>query len=338
MEPSEQGGLRHQFHHVNDLAPTIYDVIGVTPPTTYHGYEQMPITGTSLRYTFSEPDAPSQKKVQYFEMVGHRAIYCDGWKAVTRHEPGTSFDDDRWELYHVDVDRSECHDLAAEEPERLKELIALWWEEAEEHHVLPLDDRGLELFGARFKDRSAHPLSRKYTYLPPISPMPAQAGAPIGGRSWDLDAWATLDEGQGGVIYASGTENSGLSIFVQHGRLIFDYNVFNEHLVLESSTLVPTGDVHLRVIFRRTGRGGTVALEINGAPAGEMALPFVMRTLSSVGPSVGFDAGSAVSDRYVAPFTFEGRLERVEIQLVTPRRDQEHDVRESEARAIMGRQ
>ncbi len=106
------GGLRRQFHHVSDIAPTIYDAIGVTPPDMLRGYEQMPVTGTSLAYSFDAPGEPSHKRVQYFEMMGHRAIYADGWKAVTRHQSGTSFDDDHWELYHVDQDASECKDLA----------------------------------------------------------------------------------------------------------------------------------------------------------------------------------------------------------------------------------
>ncbi|MFM7126667.1 MAG: arylsulfatase, partial [Actinomycetota bacterium] len=100
-------GRRDQFHHVNDLVPTMYEIIGITPPVVYRGYEQMPVSGTSLAYTFDHPDAPSRKEVQYFEMGGHRAIYHLGWKAVTRHQPRTSFDDDKWELYHVAVDRSE---------------------------------------------------------------------------------------------------------------------------------------------------------------------------------------------------------------------------------------
>ena len=143
-----------------------------------------------------------------------------------RHTPGVSFDDDDWELYHIEEDRSECKNLAAEMPEKLAELISLWWIEAEEHGVLPLDDRGIELFGARFRDRSPHPTSRNYVYRPPMAPLPAQAAAPIGGRSWDLDAYLTRAEGENGVLYASGTENSGVSVFIQNDRAVFDYNCF----------------------------------------------------------------------------------------------------------------
>src|SRR5690606_30043372 len=111
---AEPGALRDQFHYVTDIAPTIYDIVGVEPPDEYRGFPQLPVSGTSLRYCFEEDaaDVPSRKSVQYFEMMGHRGIYADGWKAVTRHEFGTSFDDDRWELYHLTEDRSEVHDLA----------------------------------------------------------------------------------------------------------------------------------------------------------------------------------------------------------------------------------
>jgi len=139
-------------------APIIYEVAGITPPEVYRGLEQMPVTGTSLAYTFGDANAPDAKTARYFEMMGHRALYLDGWKAVTRHEHGVvPFDEDRWELYHLAEDVSACHDLAAVEPERLAAMVARWWEEAEEHDVLPLDERTLELFGARSRERSPHP-------------------------------------------------------------------------------------------------------------------------------------------------------------------------------------
>jgi arylsulfatase len=163
---------------------------------------------------------------------------------VTRHTPGVSCDDDDWELDHLAVDRSECVNLAASEPARLTALVDLWWEQAREHGVLPLDDRTVELFGARERgvtdaarrglaglaaartDYTPHPPDRHYVYRPPMSPMPAQAGARIGGRSWNLAATIDRPPGAGGVLYASGNQNSGLSLFIQGGRLLFDYNCF----------------------------------------------------------------------------------------------------------------
>jgi arylsulfatase len=334
-------GLRDQFHHVTDLVPTIYELIGVTPPATYRGFEQMPVSGTSLAYTFEAPDEPSRKLVQYFEMVGHRAIYHEGWKAVTRHQPGTSFDDDKWELYHVEVDRSEVFDLATEAPERLQALIDMWWDEAEREGVLPLDDRGVELFGARFVDRTVHPTSRRYVYRPPMSPIAAQASAAIAGRSWDLTAAISRQLGEDGVIYATGTENSGLSFFLLGDQLILDYNCFGEHQILQSTQSVPEGAGHVGVRFRREGRAGRATLVINEIDAGEMVVPFAMRMMSSVGPSVGYDHGSPVSDMYRERrdgFPFSGTLDHVEIVLVSPSPQVESEVQEVEKRSGFGRQ
>ena len=315
LPASANGTVRHQFHHVNDLVPTIYDVLGVEAPQVLGGYEQMPITGTSMRYTLEEPEAPSRKQVQYFEMAGHRAIWCDGWKAVTRHEKGADYDSEGWELYQVDTDPSECHDLAEERPDKLHELVALWWQEADEHGVLPLDDRTIELFGARFSRHSVHPASRRYTYVPPMSPIPAQAGPAIGGRSFTMTAHLDRPPGAEGVLYATGTENSGLSWFIQGDRLVFDYNYFGQHHVVESEHAVPTGSTEVGLRFRRTGGPAEATLVIAGQPAGRLQLDKVMAMMSSVGPSIGYDHGSPVSQRYQAPFPFAGRLRRLEIDV-----------------------
>ena len=333
------GGIRDQFHHVNDIVPTILEAIGVDAPSVHRGVEQLPVTGTSMVYSFDDPDAASKKKVQYYEMHGHRAIWADGWKAVTRHQMGTPFDEDRWELYHVAVDRSEVHDRAAEEPERLKALIDLWWQEAEREGVLPLDDRGLELMGIRFADHTPHPVSRVYRYRPPMSPLPAQASPAIGGRSWDMTATVTRRLGEAGVLYATGTENSGMSFFVHDERLVFDYNVFGEHHVVTSSEPVPVGDTRLSVRFRRDGKTGVATLVIDGREVGRLDVPFVMRTMSSVGPSIAYDHGSPVAAAYADRrdgFPFAGVLHELTVEIVS--RVHDADAAAAEARLTMGRQ
>jgi arylsulfatase A-like enzyme len=329
------GSTRDQFHHVNDLAPTIYELLGIEAPSTYRGVDQLEITGTSLRYSFDDPSATSAKTVQYFEMMGHRALYLDGWKAVTRHVPGTSFDDDRWELYHVAVDRSECDDLAEAEPDRLQAMVARWWQEAEAHGVLPLDDRTIELFAPRFEDGTVHREDRHYTYYPPVSPLPSQASPALGGRSWDLAATIDRPHGAQGVLFAVGTENSGLSVFILEDRLWFDYNAFGDHHVATSSVEVPVGRSVVGVRFRRTDASGVATVVVDDAECGTVELPLVIRVLSSVGASVGLDHGSAVSDRYEAPFAFEGTLERLDVQLVAP---PSGDSAAAEARSILARQ
>jgi arylsulfatase len=328
-------GRRDQFHHVSDIAPTVYEALGVTPPSVYRGYEQIPVTGTSMLDTFASADAPSRKTVQYFEMVGHRALYADGWKAVTRHQAGTPFDDDTWELYDLTTDRSETDDLAAAMPEKLAAMVDLWWREAEAHGVLPLDDRTVELFGARFRDRSPHRPDRHYTYRPPMASLPAQVGASIGGRSWDLEARIDRPAGAEGVLFATGTASSGVSLFVQGDRLVLDYNCFGEHHVVESDRPVPTGASVVGVRFRREDKGGRATLVVAGEESGVLEIPFVMRIISSIGPSVGSDHGSQVSTRYDHPFPFAGALEQVDIQLVSERAP---GSAAADARAGMGRQ
>jgi len=333
----DAGGVRDQFHHVNDVAPTVYDLLGIAAPEVYRGRTQLPVSGQSMRYTFDDPDAPTTKRAQYYEMFGHRAIVADGWKAVTRHDAGTPFDADRWELYHYDADRSECHDLAAEQPEKLAELVALWWEEAEDQGVLPLDDRSIELFFTRYRDRSVHPTDRRYTYYPPMAPLPAQVAPGMGGKGFDLAATIDRPAGAGGVLFATGTENSGLSVFVQGDRLVFDYNCFNDHHVVESAVEVPVGPSVVGVRFRREGAGATAVLFVDGVPCGDLSLPFAMHIISSVGPSIGYDHGSPVSDRYPGPFPFEGTLHKVDIAVVH-KGAESPDVLESQQRAAMAQQ
>ena len=271
-------------------------------------------------------------------MMGHRAIYADGWKAVTRHEYGTPLEDDRWELYHLDQDVSECNDLAASEPHKLAEFIDLWWAEAEEHGVLPLDDRTLELFGARYRDRSPHPTSRHYVYRLPLTPVPAQVAPGLAGRNWDL--LATIDRGpdQNGVLYAMGNGNSGLSVFLLGDHLVFDYNCFGEHHVVRSTGPVPVGSSVVGVEFRRGKTGGSAALLIDGEPCGTLEVPFVMRMISSTGMSLGRDHGSPVSDEYQGEFPFEGTLHRLDVHLVTGSRTDERTEAETQARVTMARQ
>jgi arylsulfatase A-like enzyme len=317
------GQLRDQFVNVSDLAPTIYELIGISPPDTFRGIDQLPVTGHSFAGALADPSAPSSNTLQYFEMSGSRALVAeqDGvrWKAVCKHDKDADYDTEPWELYRVGDDWSECHDLAATEPDKLAELIELWWREADRHGVLPLDDRLVELFGARFRPSSPHPVDRRYVYRPPMSPLPGQASAAIGGRAFDLTAQVTRDVGDEGVLFATGTENSGISIFVQNDRLVIDYNAFDHHTILTSEIAVPTGDSTLTARFRRGGgRAGSISVEVDGRGGGTVELALYMRMMSSVGPSIGYDHGSAVSNRYAAPFSFTGRLHEVVIQLLTP--------------------
>ena len=332
----QRGTIRDQFVYVSDIVPTIYDLLGVTPPQIYRGIEQLPVTGRSFAGVLDDPNAPAANTVQYFEMMGSRAIVAGEWKAVCKHLPGTDFQTEQWELYHLATDFSECHDQAGAQPERLAAMIDLWWAEAEKNSVLPLDDRTIELFGARFRPHSPHPVDQHYVYRPPMSPLPGQAAAAIGGRDFDLTARISRTAGQDGVLFATGTENSGIAVFVQDDRFVVDYNVFNDHAMIASTVAVPTGDSTLVARLRRgAGRSGSISLEVNGQPAGAVELPLVMMMISSVGASIGYNHGSAVSERYEAPFGFAGALHSLEIQLID---DDGPAAQQARAAAEMSRQ
>ena len=337
IDATHHGSLRHGFVHASDIAPTVYDIVGVHSPDMFNGVEQLPVTGHCFTDMLNNPDAHSLNRVQYFENAGSRALIADGWKAVCRHTEGDDFDTEQWELYNLGADPSECDDLAGSDPQRLQELIDMWWSEAERHGVLPLDDRHpLRLFGARFRDGSPHPANRRYTYHVPMSPVPAQATAPIGGRTFDLIADVSIDETSEGVLYATGTANAGISVFIQDRRVHVDYNAFFDHTVLSSTSELAPGRHEITVAFHRgEGRTATMTIAIDGHAAGQTDIAFYMGTISSVGSSTGRDVGSAVSTMYTAPFDFTGDLHSLVIQLA-PRRSPDADA--ATARAEMGRQ
>ncbi len=339
VDPVQAGSLRHQFVNVSDIVPTLYELLAVTAPDTYNGYPQIPVTGASFASVLNVADAPSTNQLQYFEQFGSRALVAQQenvtWKAVTRHLKGTPFEDDQWELYNLSLDQSECHDLADVQPEKLEELIGLWWEQAELHGVLPLDDRTIELFRSRLDDHSPHPTHRKYRYRPPMSPIPAQVAPSPAGRSWEMKAQVICESSDEGVLYAMGNENSGLTVFVQNRRLIVDYNAFNDHSILESDHPIVEGHNELSVLITRTGRrSGNIEISVNGEVCGSMELPFMMRMISSIGASVGLDRGSAVSERYESPYPFTGEIKDLAIQLGTRTAGED----EASAAAEMSRQ
>ena len=336
----QRGTKRNQFVNVSDVTPTVYELLGVAAPEVYRGLDQLPVTGDSFASVLADPDASAANTLQYFENSGSRALIAFGdgiwWKAVVRHMPDDDFDTEPWELFDLGADPSECNDLAADLPERLEELIGLWWSEAERNGVLPLDDRqGISLFRARLRENSPHPPSRRYVYRPPLSRIPMAATPATGGNLFDLTARVSRGEGDEGVIWATGSASAGVSVFVQNERLVVDYNAFANRTVVESSLKVPEGDCELSMRLRRTDKaGGVIELAVDGQPAGTTGLPYMMRMVSSVGSSVGHDYGSTVSERYEGSFPFSGTLHEVEINL-SPR--SEADVAAT-ARAEMARQ
>ena len=303
----DHNGLRDQFHNVIDVMPTVLDACGVTAPPEVDGFAQTAMHGTSMRYTFAVPTARSTRSTQYFEMYGHRAIYHDGWKAVTWHETGTDFDNDQWELYDITNDFSEINDLASARPEKLSELIERWWTEAGRYDVLPLDDRLIHTL-MRPAWRGLPTGRGRYVYRAPISHLPIEACPPHGPRSFSIAADVVVGEGDEGVLVNRGTGNGGYALFVKDGHLHFDYNYFHAHTAIASHTPIPKGRCVLGVAVEADGGGGGRAtLSIDGQPAGEVVLPTLSRTLSSLGMDVG-RAIAPVCNAFTRPFEFTGTI------------------------------
>ncbi|MFI4936185.1 MAG: arylsulfatase [Caulobacterales bacterium] len=311
------GETRGQFCHAIDIAPTILDVAGIEQPGVVEGVPQTPMDGISLAPAMTALDAALERGPQYFEMLGHRGIWADGWKAVTHHKSGAPFDDDRWELYRLSEDFSECVDLAEAEPERLKAMIDLWWVEAERRGVLPLDDRGaVTLF--RAADRPGLPTSRsRFVYHPPVSHIVADA-CPPAARGWTAAIELEHPDGEGeGALIARGSRNSGFVLYVKGGRLQFDYNAFHDHFRLVAETPLTPGAHVVELGVTRTGEGGADArLAIDGVEAARGAIPRLLYMLSSTGMDLGRSL-APVNDDYVAPFDYPGRIAKVVFDLPT---------------------
>ncbi|MES2343581.1 MAG: arylsulfatase [Pseudomonadota bacterium] len=316
-----RGELRTQFAHVCDFTPTLLDILGIEPPSVIAGVPQMPLEGVSFAASLKDPTVPSKTKSQHFEMFGHRGLWKDGWKAVAFHPPGTAFDTDVWELYHLDADFSETRDLASAEPEKLAALVAEWWKAAEAYKVLPLDDR----FGPRFAENALryHGARKRFVFHPGMGHLPADVAPDVRSRSYIIEAEAIIPPGGAeGVLLAHGDATCGYSFYVQGGRLHHTLNVGGALATVSSAEPIAPGLRKLALRCRQTSDGRTFTLAVDGRVAGEVKTHIGFATfISWSGLDIGRDRGSPVAP-YPAPFTFTGKLRRV---IVTMDADQELD-------------
>ena len=308
-----RGELRGQFTHASDVTPTLLALLGLTPPAVIAGVAQTPLEGTSFKASLFDGAAPAKTGPQHFEMFGHRGIWKDGWKAVAFHPPGRPFDADQWELYHLDQDFSETDDLAAAQPDKLKEMVALWWAQAEKHQVLPLDDRFAERFAVNAQ--RFHGARKTFVFHRGMGHVPTDVAPDIRSRSYFIEAEARLAAGDEGVLIAHGDMTCGYSLFVRDGRLVHDMNIGGKHVTLTSDRPVEPGHRRLGVAVRPGPGGRRVVLLIDGAPAGELTTPLgFYNFISWSGLDIGLDRGSPVAD-YAAPFAFTGLLKKVSVTM-----------------------
>jgi len=318
-----RGEVRSQYAHVVDLTPTLLDVLGLEAPRILNGITQRPLEGKSFAHTFNDNEVATAKRTQYYEMIGSRAIWADGWKAVVEQPQGDfmteeMLDAQKWELYNVENDFSESNNLAEKYPGKLKELIELWWIEAGKYNVLPLDSR-MQL---RMSERkpSTGSQGNRHTYYAGMAAQFEYTAVNLKNRSHTISADVVVpDCGAEGVLLAHGSWFAGYSLYVKDQRLTFVHNYLGlSEYRIQANQDLPKGNVKLQFRFVRTGEHqGRGYLFINGKQVGEAEIP---RTIPAVietsgeGLCCGYDSGVPVSPDYVAPFTFTGQIEQVVVE------------------------
>ncbi len=325
-----KGEVRSQWHHVIDIAPTILEAAGLPEPKSVNGTAQTPIEGVSLAYTFADPKAASRHTTQYFEIFGNRAIYHDGWLAGTVHraawefKPRTTLENDKWELYDTRTDFSLANDLASKNPEKLKELQALFLAEAVKYSVLPLDDRTLERFNAALVGRPDLMAGRtSLTVYEGMTGMSENVFINTKNRSHTITAEVEIPKkGANGVILAQAGRFGGWSLYVKDGKPTYTYNWLGlQQYTVAATQALPSGKATIRFEFASDGggmgKGGTGTLLVNGK---QVATGRIDRTQccafsADEGADVGADEGTPVTDAYTVPFKFTGKIATVTINL-----------------------
>jgi arylsulfatase len=322
----DTGAIREQYHHLVDIVPTLLEITRLPAPTSVNGVPQMPLSGVSMAYSFTDGAAPTAKTAQYYEMLGSRAIWSNGWTAVAWHKKDTPWSQDRWELYHTDADFAQINDLAQQHPEKLQELIALWEEEARKNNVYPLDDRRFER--ANDPGRPVAALTKEvYTFYPNTSVIHPLAAPQMIGQPHEITAFIDVpDGGADGVLAAMGGEFGGFVLYVQDGKPRYTHN----HLKIETFDVVgpdvlTPGKHQVTVRFTPTSVSekpslvtGDVVLLVDGK---EVARREGIRSagqysaMTGYGLTIGRNIGTPVSHAYEAPFPFGGAIDKVEIRV-----------------------
>jgi len=331
----DKAGLRQQFCHVIDIAPTIYEAAKIMPPSSLDGTPQKPLDGTSLVYTFDDAKSPTRHSTQYFELVGNRAIYKDGWMActtplrlpwVTVSGSEANPDDFKWELYNINEDFSQANDLAAKFPDKLKELQAAFDVEAKKFNVYPLDSS----FSSRADPAIRPSLTRgrsEFIYFPGMKRIPEGSAPDFKNKSWTIAAEVEIPKGgANGVIATIGGRFGGWVLLLHESKPLFAYalsNQPNHKFKIQTAQALSPGSHVLRVVFKYDGggigKGATATLLVDEKPAGEVKIPQTIAVRFSLDETfdVGEDTGTPVLEEYAEkmPFRFTGTLNKFAVVL-----------------------
>jgi arylsulfatase A-like enzyme len=343
-----KGELRHQFVHATDVAPTMYNCLGVELPEEVKGYQQLPLEGVSFRSTFESDDVPTPNETGFFSMLGSRAIWHKGWKAISVHPTIAgwgNYEHDRWELYDTTKDPTEAHDLASEHPDKVRELVNLWFHEAGKYNGLPLMDMtAVEVLSDSTRPQVAPPRDR-YVYYPNTAEVPETAAVNIRNRSYSIAVEVEVEsEDAGGVLFSHGARFGGHALYVKNGKLKYVYNfVGSNEQMIESSKEIPIGQRILGATFVREGDSmpttGTLSLFVDDEKVGEGQIMTQPGNFSLVGEglNVGRDPAEPVTSDYpgASPYAFTGGTIKHAIVDVS---GEEYVDLEKEALALMKRE
>ena len=348
-----KGEIRSQFHHVIDVAPTVLEAAGVPAPLSVNGVQQRALEGVSMAYTFDDAGAADRHTTQYFEMFCNRGIYHEGWTAVTRHSipwVGTempAFDDDVWELYGPD-DWSQAYDLAADNPEKLRELQRLFLIEAGKYNVLPLDDRRYERFNADMAGRPQLVRGNSQLLFGSMGRLSENSVVVNKNKSFSITAELEVPEGGAeGVIVAQGGAFGGFALYVKDGKPAYCYNLFGlQRFKVYGDGAIPAGEHQVRMEFAYDGgglgKGGDVALFLDGEQVGNGRVDGTVPMLFSADETtdVGSDTATPVSDDYGPKDSeFTGKIRWVQIDTDAAAEDTDHLITpEERLRVAMARQ
>ena len=352
----EKGGARHQFSHVNDLAPTVLEAAGIPEPTMVNGVLQSPYEGTSMLYSFNDAKAPERHETQYFEMFCNRGIYHKGWSAVTKHrtpwlmtgQQMAAFDDDVWELYDGSKDTTQSNDLSKQMPEKLHALQRLWLIEAVKYNVLPLDDRQMERIIPELAGRPLLVKGNSQLLFAGMGRLSENSVVNIKNKSFSVTADLEVPaNGAEGVIIAQGGRFGGWSLYAKGGKAKFLYNVLGIKLFeIDAAQPIATGKTQVRMEFAYDGggmgKGGTVTLYGDGKEVGKGRVEQTQGFIFSADETtdIGCESGTTVSPDYTAQTSrFNGKINWVQIDLGKDAKDADHFIDDEErVRVIMARQ
>ena len=318
--------IRTQFHHVSDIAPTIYEIAGIQAPDYVHGAKQTPISGVSMAYTFENAEAKDRRTTQYFEISGHRGIYHEGWVAGTYHKVpwnltgSTDFEDDVWELYNIDEDFSQAHDLANVYPEKLEELKKLFDEVGHKYSVFPLDDRFAERVNNPYRPH-IQPGRKSFTLYPGMDRIPEPIAPSINNRSYTITAELDYKSGDEGVLVSLGGRSGGYAMYIKDNRAHFHYNFQMKERYQLTSAPLPVGKVEIKVVYTHEstqyGGGGTAKLLVNGKVVNTCKFKRTVPVRFGVTGhmDIGKNLVSPVSTDYQIPFKYNGSFDFVRFDL-----------------------